>query len=359
MNRAPVGYDASLLNDYVPGATWYLPASVRAGLHELGRTPDAERPAGTYAREIFGRLLIDLAWASSRLEGNTYSRLDTRNLIEFGQQAEGRDATEAQMILNHKEAIEFLVEEAGGVGFNRHTFTNLHALLSDNLMSDPQDEGRLRTKLVSITGTVFQPLAIPQKIDDWFELILAKAGQIPDPFEQSFFVMVHLPYLQPFADVNKRTSRLGANLSLIQQNLCPLSFIDVPDLAYVEATLAVYELRRVDLLRDVYVWAYERSCAQYRVVREALGEPDLFRLRHQVLLREAVREIVLTGAAPREDTMREWAALKGVPPGEVAHFARMGLELLVSLHEGALVRYRLRTAEFRAWKARFTPAGSS
>ncbi len=99
IERAPVGYDASLLEAYVPGTTWYLPASMRASLHEMGRTPDAERPAGTYAREIFGRLLIDLAWASSRLEGNTYSRLDTLNLLEFGQHAEGRDATEAQMIL--------------------------------------------------------------------------------------------------------------------------------------------------------------------------------------------------------------------------------------------------------------------
>jgi Fic family protein len=75
--------------------------------------------------------------------------------------------------------------------------------------------------------------------------------------------MVQLPYLQPFEDVNKRVSRIGANLSLIQHNLCPLSFIDVPERAYVEGTLGVYELNQIELLRDVFVWAYERSCQRY------------------------------------------------------------------------------------------------
>lgn len=353
MNRAPVGYDASVLESYVPGATWYLPEATRAALHEMGRTPDAERPAGTHAREIFGRLLIDLAWASSRLEGNTYSRLDTQNLLEFGQQAEGRDATEAQMILNHKGAIEFLVEQADGVGFNPLTFSSLHTLLSENLMSDPRDEGQLRSRIVHITGTTYQPLAIPQRIDEYFRLVLSKAAQIPDPFEQSFFVMVHLPYLQPFADVNKRTSRLGANLPLVRDNLCPLSFIDVPEKAYLEGTLAVYETGRVDLLRDVYVWAYGRSCAQYKVVRDALGEPDLFRLRNRVLLNEAVREMVTTGAAPREEVLRAWATFRGVPGDEAGHFGRMALELLLSLHEGSLVRYGIRRDQFATWRARF------
>ncbi len=257
------------------------------------------------------------------------------------------------MILNHKGAIEFLVEQADGVGFNPYTFSNLHALLSENLLSDPHDEGQIRQRIVNITGTTYQPLAIPQRIDELFRLILEKAGRIPDPFEQSFFVMVHLPYLQPFADVNKRTSRLGANLPLIRDNLCPLSFIDVPERAYLEGTLAVYETGRVDLLRDVYGWAYARSCAQYTVVRDALGEPDLFRLRNRVLLTEAVREMVTTGAPPREQVLRAWAEFRGVPAGEVGHFARMALELLLSLHEGSLVRYGIRVDQFSAWRGQF------
>ncbi|CDM22481.1 hypothetical protein BN940_00001 [Castellaniella defragrans 65Phen] len=93
----------------------------------MGRTSANERPAGTYARDILGRLLVDLSWASSRLEGNTYSRLDTQNLIEFGQVAKGKDVIETQMILNHKAAIEMLIEDADEVGFDAFTFKNLHA----------------------------------------------------------------------------------------------------------------------------------------------------------------------------------------------------------------------------------------
>ena len=93
--------------------------------------------------------------------------------------------------------------------------------------------------------------------------------------------MVHLPYLQPFDDVNKRTSRLSANIPLIRENLSPLSFVDVPEQAYIDGLLGVYELNQIELLRDVFVWAYERSCARYSAVRQPLGEPDKFRLRYR------------------------------------------------------------------------------
>src|ERR1700722_11636832 len=108
-DRPPVGYKREFLESYVPNETAYLPEVLKHHLHELGRTPDSERPAGTYAREILNRLLIDLSWSSSRLEGKPYSLLDTRELIERGTAAEGKDAKETQMILNHKAAIEFLV----------------------------------------------------------------------------------------------------------------------------------------------------------------------------------------------------------------------------------------------------------
>ena len=110
MLRRPVGYLREFLEAYQPGETFYLPEALRCQLHEMGRTSVTERPAGTYARDILGRLLVDLSWASSKLEGNTYSRLDTQNLIEFGQVAKGKDAIETQMILNHKAAIEMLIE---------------------------------------------------------------------------------------------------------------------------------------------------------------------------------------------------------------------------------------------------------
>ena len=152
--RAPVGYEREFLDSYLPNETWYLGEMTRNHLHRIGDTGDLERPAGTYGRDMLNRLLIDLTWASCRLEGNTYSRLDTKNLIEFGRYPEGKDAQDAQMVLNHKAAIELLVDDAATIGFDAHTFLSLHGLLSENLMPDPDASGRLRSHPVQIGGTV-------------------------------------------------------------------------------------------------------------------------------------------------------------------------------------------------------------
>ena len=104
--------------------------------------------------------------------------------------------------------------------------------------------------------------------------------------------MVQLPYLQPFDDVNKRVSRLAANIPFIKGNLSPLSFTDVPRSTYTDAILGVYELNEADLLKDVFIWAYERSADRYAAVRQSLGEPDPFRLRHRAALREIVGEVI-------------------------------------------------------------------
>ena len=240
--RKPVGYQREFLETYEPNKTTYLSASLRHQLAQMGNTHQKNLPVGTYGRDILHRLLIDLSWASSHLEGNTYSRWDTRKLIEHGKAASGKDAIETQMILNHKAAIEWLVENIDQVGFNRFTLFNLHSALAENLLDDNLDEGRIREHDVGIGQSVFRPLSVVAALDDMLDMLLSKAGQIEDPFEQSFFVMIHLPYLQPFADINKRTSRLMANLPLLRANLCPLTFLGVPERAYSRAILGVYEL---------------------------------------------------------------------------------------------------------------------
>ncbi len=185
--RKPVGYQQAFLEAYVPNVTAYLPPGLRAQLHALGQSPAAHTPAGTFARDILNRLLIDLSWASSRLEGNTYSRLDTERLIAQGQVAEGKDAVETQMILNHKEAIEYLVHDPERARMTPDTVIALHAFLSDGLMADPMAEGRLRQRAVGIGGSVYLPLASPQGVQDIFGFVLEMAAEIEDPFEQAFF----------------------------------------------------------------------------------------------------------------------------------------------------------------------------
>jgi len=357
MHRSPVGYQREFLEVYQPGQTFYLSESLRRQLHEMGRMAGNEPPAATYARDLLSRLLVDLSWASSRLEGNTYSRLDTQNLIEFGQVANGKDAIETQMILNHKAAIEMLIEGGDEFGFDGFTFKNIHAVLSQDLMRDPQSSGRLRRRTVEISGTVYYPAAMPQVIEENFEHLMNKLRAIPDPFEQAFFLMVQLPYLQPFEDVNKRVSRIGANISLFKNRLCPLSFIDVPERAYVEGTLGVYELRKVDLLRDVFVWAYERSCQRYLAITQVMAKPDALKMKYREALIQAVQEVVIGKLKPEKELF-EKVASKMVNGKDLEVFTHMLAQALSQLHEGNIARYRLRRKQYLAWALVVLPKAS-
>ncbi len=351
--RRYVTYRRAWLDAYTPGSNWYLSEGTRAHLHQIGTPTVAERPAGTFARDILARLLIDLSWASSRLEGNTYSRLDTQNLIEFGQRADGKDALETQMILNHKGAIEFLVREPQELRLDELTIRSLHALLSEALLPNPADEGRLRTTEVRIGASTYIPTADPLVIGECFALIITKANAITDPFERSLFLLVHLPYLQPFVDVNKRTSRLSANIPLIQANLCPLTFLDVPEQEYIQGTLAIYETQQVELLRDVFVHAYERSCEQYLAIRQAAPTPNPLRIRHREALTQIVSEVVRTGTAPSREDLRSRGIALGVATTEIEEFIDIALSILLNLNEASAGRHGLRPSEFHQWRDRF------
>jgi fido (protein-threonine AMPylation protein) len=351
-SRRPVGYDSSFLARYEPNVSAYLLPVQRRRLGEIGRVGDEGQRAGTHFRKVLNRLLIDLSWNSSRLEGNTYSLLETERLLELGESAEGKDAREARMILNHKAAIELLAEQSDEIGFNRYTVCNLHALLSENLLPDPKACGRLRDVPVAIGGSVFLPLEVPQMIEEQFQQLLAKAHAIEDAHEQALFVMVHLPYLQPFEDVNKRVSRLAANIPLVQRNLCPLSFVDVSQDDYLNGILGVYELNRVEYLRDVFVWAYERSCARYSAVRQTLGEPDMFREKYRTSIGAMVADVVRTLKTKSQAARWIAAQVDGLAPTvDRPRLIEIVETELIGLHEGNIARYRLRPSEYHAWRA--------
>jgi Fic family protein len=351
--RKPVGYQRDFLERYRPNVDFYLPQSTRLHLREIGRIERDDRlyrDVGTYARDVYARLLIDLSWASSRLEGNTYTRLDTQRLIEEGLSTEGKAPQETQMILNHKAAIELLLENSADIGFNSYTILNLHALLSDNLLADASSVGALRTRQVEVSGTTYLPLAVPQIIAEQFQKFLRLAQAIQDPFEQAFFGMVHIPYLQAFEDVNKRVSRLAANIALIQNKLCPLSFIDLSEQAYTDATLGVYELNRTELLRDVFVSSYERSCQRYLATKQSIGEPDAFRLMYRTELQQVMQTMVRSGLSPAKTNVLK--AMSGhIPKADQLSMLDVVQTELKFLSDGNIARYRLSLKEFRAWAA--------
>ena len=182
-----------------------------------------------------------------------------------------------------------------------------------------------------------------------FDEVLLKAQQISDPFEQSFFIMVHLPYLQPFADVNKRTSRLAANLPLLKANLCPLTFLDVPQEAYSKATLGIDEMNRVELLRDLYLWAYERSTQEYLAMKQQLVKPDKQRLHYRAQTKKLVKMVILAPeSSPLDIIENQLASIQSEK--ERSTITTLVLEELRRIHEGVLARYELRPSQLAKWK---------
>lgn len=350
--RAPVGYNQDFLRSYEPNQSFYLTGAQRAELLKTGTAESTARPAGTYARNILNRLLIDLSWNSSRLEGNTYSLLETKRLIELGESASGKDASEAQMILNHKGAIEYIIESAAEEKITSHEVCSIHALLSENLLGDPSASGRIRQIAVGVGGTNYMPLENPHILKECFQSFIEKLNLIKDPFEQSFFALVQLSYMQAFEDVNKRTARLVANIPLIKKNLRPLSFMDVDQGAYVKSLLGVYEKNDVNLFRDLYLWAYTRSAQRYSAIQQAMGEPNLLKLKHRSAIQEIIRTILLEKVSGPQVVHRiqNLLAEQKLPETESAELFKIIETEILSLHDGNIARFKIRPSEFQEWK---------
>ena len=348
--REIVSYNRDFLESYVPNETEYVPKEFREELSKAGQRFDEALAAGTYAKEICERLLIDLSYNSSRLEGNTYSLLDTERLVVEGVTAEGKVPEESVMIMNHKEAILFLVENAEEIELNCFTIFNLHNLLSQDLLANPDSCGSIRTIEVNVGKSTYKPLANPHILRESLELILLKADAIEDPFEQSFFLLVHMSYLQAFEDVNKRTARLASNIPFIKKNLCPLSFIDISQEDYSRAMLLVYEKNNVMPMAELFVFAYKRSCDQYKSAKEAVGEIDAYRVQYRAQRKQVMGQIIagdLHGKA-KDAHIVEFCEKNEIPQPE--KFTAMTSADLAALHAGAIVGLGITERQLADWK---------
>jgi Fic family protein len=340
--RRPTSYKKEFLDRYIPNKTFYIAESERERLREAGTPTASPLPAGTYARRILERLLVDLSWASSRMEGNTYNLLETERLIRFGQEASGKDRKEAVMILNHKEAIQYVVEHLDAITISRPDLFNIHALLADGLLADPAMAGRLRRMPVGIAYSSFKPLGDQFAIEEEFDILIEKGAAINDPFEQSFFLLVHIPYLQAFDDINKRTSRIASNIPLLKADLSPMSYLTMDDSSYIDGLIGIYELNNVSLLREVYIDAYMTSAENYRTLRAEVETPEKAALVYRDFVREAVRRIVLDWKAYRPELIMEMAAKADIPESDREEVVNYIGNEFRGLHEGNVIRYRLR-----------------
>jgi len=345
--REITGYDRSFVDNYIPNQTFLLPEELARTLMEEGKMT-GQQPAGTYARKVLEQLLIDLSWSSSHLEGNRYSLLATEELFKNGTTSSDIDTV---MLLNHKQAIEFLVDAVPESGLTGPIISNLHAILMHNLLSDQEGLGAIRRKIVNIAGTTYTPLQSSFLLEEMFGIIIEKARQIKNPVESAFFLWINLACLQPFEDGNKRTSRLAANIPLIIYNSAPLSFLDADASSYAYAMMGVYEKRNVALAVELFEHIYRRSIKRYAVTLEAMGVPDPFRLSQRENLNIAIRAIVAEG-----ESLEFALQAVTVTPEESEQFRKLLQDELQILNSHNCARYRLSIRLTEQWVHQGRPA---
>lgn len=255
--RPSVGFQQPLLRP-APGLELELAARL-ANLQALARTLD---------RRFLSDFLIDLSWASSVLEGSTYSDIDTQALIEYGERNQDKPVEDAVLILNHKNAIQFLWANRE---LNTENLCKLQAFLTDGHgLAEVQESDHFLPQVqrgvprefedVYLGRSAYSPPFRPATgfIKQAFTEIVETAKTL-SPVQAAFYLMTRIPYLQVFANGNKRTARLAANLPLLQAGLLPLSFVDFKKADYVLGMAAFYELGDTQVLQKVFLEGYVRS----------------------------------------------------------------------------------------------------
>jgi hypothetical protein len=289
--RKTLSYDPSRIGDYVPNQTRWIPEEAAHRMrHAVEQAGGQRLDASTYSRAIAERFLVDLSWASSNLEGNTYDHLSTEMLIKYGESASGRDRLETAMILNHKAAISAMVDGLQDAFPDVGTVQRRHVLMMRDLM-DPADLGTVRRTAVQITATSYRPSSDHVLLTVGLSGLLSKAGQVEDPFEASFLLLAGLSYLQAFGDGNKRMGRLLSNEPLLRAGLPPLSFIGIDKTPYILGLIEFYESGATGLLGDAIAASYEITTPDYVQSVTVQRIPHALELRERVRIAEALGRI--------------------------------------------------------------------
>lgn len=209
------------------------------------------------------RFIVELSWKSSKIEGNTYTLLDTERLILEHKKAPGHTSQEARMILNHKDAFEFVHENAASFNLlTRNNLERLHEILVQGL-----EVGRgLRVKPVGVTGSKYRPLDNIYQIEEALNALIAAVSRMQSAYAQALAALLGISYIQPFEDGNKRTARLAANALLLAHRKAPLSFRSVDEDEYKEAMLVFYEINSIMPARKIFVDQYEFAANNYLAI---------------------------------------------------------------------------------------------
>lgn len=206
------------------------------------------------------RLVIELSWKSSQIEGNTYSLLETEALVRQKREAPGHKKSEAVMILNHKKTLDYIIKNKKSFGkITIAKIEDIHYLLTKDLGI----LRGLRKKAVGITGTKYKPLDNEFQIREALEKTCELVNQEKNPFAKAVMLMILVAYAQPFEDGNKRTSRLVGNAILLAHNICPLSYRSVDEVEYKKAVIIFYEQNNINYFKRLFIEQFEFAVKNY------------------------------------------------------------------------------------------------
>jgi len=294
-HRKKSNYNFNYLMDFDPSQNQYFSNTELELLAQAGKLDDVDQgELNTKVKSLYEQTAIDLSCASSMLEGNTYDYLDTEVLLKFGQKSDSKDAQEAIMILNHRDAIAYQFDNLELIDINERTIKDVHTLLSSDLKTvQDEEQGDYRKRPVFLGGCTYDPLQVPSQLNEEMTLFCDKAALIKNPFEKSLFTMIMISYMQPFIDVNKRTGRLMSNVPLMKDGLCPLSFRDMDKAKYIGGLICFYELNRHEMVKDAYFNSYISSAPDLKKhVARAMNDVSPLNLEFRKELNHIVKTVV-------------------------------------------------------------------
>lgn len=347
--RKKVGYNEEFLGSYIPNRSFYLSAAQREVLHASCKVGTFQAHDQKFTTEV-RRFMADLTHNSSAFEGVDIQYADTISFLDKNIESRNMSPMDAAILRNHYNAIRYIVEytnyphQAGDMEISEHEIRQIHSCLSDGLLKDRRRQGQLRYESVEIKESCYIPSAQPDIIKKEFELLCKKAYAIEDPYEQAMFIQIHLPYLQPFDDCNKRTARLVCNVPLLNKGILPISWAEVNQRDYTDSLLCVYERNSTYGICEVFVEACKRSFERFQVSMKN-REPSRMEISHSKQIAEAIRNRIL-----HNDT----SIPRDVEPIQVAEFELIVDEILEGIRENdmAAAPYRLRPGHIKEWLAK-------
>jgi len=255
------GFNFSIINEVLAKHSVFTENELLKlnGLQAFFQNNIAQLSESEYKKE-FERLAIDLSWKSSQIEGNTYSLLETEKLLKEKETAAGKTKEEATMLLNHKDALDFIVDNPNYLyPLSVSKIEDIHGILVNEMAV----EKNLRKRRVGISGTNYRPLDNEFQILEALQNSCDVVNKKESVFEKALLALMLISYIQPFMDGNMRTARIVSNAILIHRNYCPLSFRTVDSIDYKKAMLLFYEQNNLSNFKEIFINQFEFAVNTY------------------------------------------------------------------------------------------------